>query len=128
MWTQLAQTAQAGDSSIVLQVAVDWVAGDNIVISTTGDKMSQIQNEQHTIQSVSANGLTVTLTKPLEYMHLGETITITGSYTFEARAEVGLLSHNVVVRGSDNDQFHDVIEACPDGFDPGNVAIIDVKP
>ena len=37
----------------------------------------------------------------------------------EARAEVGLLTHNVVVRGSDNKQWHDTIEACPEGFDPG---------
>ena len=37
----------------------------------------------------------------------------------EARAEVGLLAHNVVVRGSDNDEWHDEIEECPEGFDTG---------
>ena len=42
-----------------------------------------------------------------------------GSVTLEARAEVGLLTHNVVVRGSDNDEWHDVIKACPEGFDTG---------
>ena len=55
----------------------------------------------------------------LQFKHLGETLTIEGSNQLEARAEVGLLSHNVVVRGSDNVQWHDVIEACPAGFDPG---------
>ena len=37
----------------------------------------------------------------------------------EARAEVALLTRNVVVRGSDNDEWHDVIEKCDEGFDTG---------
>ncbi len=118
MWTRLASTANAGASTITLEVAVDWVVGDEIVIATTGNRVSQSQNEQRTIASVSGN--TVTLTQALDYKHLGETVTVSGSYTLEARAEVGLLSHNIVFRGSDNDQWHDVIEACPEGFDPGN--------
>ena len=119
MWTRLAQTVNSGSSTITLQQSVDWETGDEIVISSTGDKFSQKENEQRTIQSVSGDGLTLTLNKPLEYKHLGETKTITGAYTIELRAEVGLLSHNVIVRGSDNDAWHDKIEACPDGFDPG---------
>ena len=59
----------------------------------------------------------------LDYAHLGETIDIglgmDPGKALEARAEVGLLTHNVVVRGSDNKQWHDTIEACPDGFSPG---------
>lgn len=35
------------------------------------------------------------------------------------RAEVGLLTHNVVVRGSVNHQWSETIEACPAGFDTG---------
>ena len=36
-----------------------------------------------------------------------------------ACAEVGILSHNIVFRGSDNTAWHGEIEACPDGFDTG---------
>ena len=43
-------------------------------------------------------------------------------HTLEARAEVGLLTHNVVVRGSNDPQWDDVIEACPAGFDTGEFA------
>ena len=121
MWTRLASTANVGDTTITLEVPVDWEVGADIVIATTGDRLSQIENEQRTIAAVSGDGLTLTLTEALEYMHMGETINVRsdGSVTLEARAEVGLLSHNVVVRGSNNDQWNDAIPACEDGFDPG---------
>ena len=32
-----------------------------------------------------------------------------GSYMLQARAEVGLLTHNIVIRGSDNSQWHDQV-------------------
>ena len=34
-------------------------------------------------------------------------------------AEVGLLSRNIVVRGSDNPAWNDKIPACEEGFDTG---------
>ena len=37
----------------------------------------------------------------------------------EARAEIALLSRNIVFRGSDREDWHDHIDACPDGFDTG---------
>lgn len=55
----------------------------------------------------------------LEYRHLGETLSITGGYTMEKRAEVGLLTRNVLVRGYNNPGWNDDIPACPDGFDTG---------
>ena len=59
---------------------------------------------------------------PLEYEHLGVTVDIDGAgTTLEARAEVMRLTRNVVVRGSDNPEWHDVIKACPAGFDTGTV-------
>ena len=37
------------------------------------------------------------------------------------RAEVGLLSRNVRVIGTRDQQWSDEIEACPDGFDTGQL-------
>ena len=54
----------------------------------------------------------------MESRHLGESIDVDGA-TLEARAEIGLLSRNVLVRGSDNTEWHDEIEACDDGFHTG---------
>ena len=39
--------------------------------------------------------------------------------TVEYRAEVGLKSRSILVKGRSNSQWNDVIEACPDGFDTG---------
>ena len=55
----------------------------------------------------------------LRFEHLGVTEDLGGGYTLEMRAEVGLLSRNVKVIGSRDQQWSDEIEACPDGFDTG---------
>ena len=115
-WTFLASTAQAGDITIDLLEEVEWYVGDEIVIATTGLRHSQIETETRTITGIS--GSTLTLDEALVYKHLGETVTY-GSDTLEARAEVGLLTHNVVVRGYNDPQWNDVIEKCEAGFDTG---------
>ncbi|XP_072925977.1 LOW QUALITY PROTEIN: PKHD1 like 1, tandem duplicate 1 [Hemitrygon akajei] len=117
-WTHLAETAEAGTSTITLQKAVSWKAGDQIVIATTGDRHSQGESEQRTIGNVSVDGRTLYLTEGLTYRHLGTVLPLPGT-VLEARAEVGLLTRNVVVRGSNNMEWNDHIERCPEGFDTG---------
>ncbi|KAM8882915.1 PKHD1 like 1, tandem duplicate 1 [Synchiropus picturatus] len=121
-WTRLAATAAAGATTITLEKKVTWKVGDKIVIATTGHRHSQKENEVRTIASVSANGLTLTLTEPLTYEHLGVGVTLQEGTVFEAKAEVGLLTRNVKVQGSINDEWSDKIEACEDGFDTGEFA------
>lgn len=98
MWTHLNATANSGSSQISLRQPVNWIIGNQIVIATTGDYESQGESEVRTITSVSSDGLTLTLDTPLNYTHLGITQSV-GSTTIELRAEVGLLSHNVVFQG-----------------------------
>lgn len=38
IWTRLAQTAKAGESTLILQEAVTWKPGDTIVIASTGHR------------------------------------------------------------------------------------------
>nr|XP_055075555.1 fibrocystin-L-like [Misgurnus anguillicaudatus] len=122
-WTRLSQTAQNGSSTLTLMDAVTWKTGDEIVIASTGDRHSQRENELRSIASVSADGRTLTLTKPLTYTHLGVSVTLPDGTVFEARAEVGLLTRNIVVRGSNNQEWNDLIPACPAGFDTGEFAV-----
>lgn len=63
---------------------------------------------------------TITLTKNLDYTHLGTSETISG-YNLEYRAEVGLLTRNIVLRGERDRQWTEVIAACPAGFNTGNL-------
>ena len=97
-WTRLAVTAVVNSSILQLQEPVDWVAGDQIVIAATGKDGNE--TEENEVVSVSANGLTLTLMHKLNYNHLGVTEIFEGGHFIEMRAEVGLLSHNVIVEGS----------------------------
>uniref|UniRef100_A0A3Q3X6F5 Uncharacterized protein n=1 Tax=Mola mola TaxID=94237 RepID=A0A3Q3X6F5_MOLML len=115
-WTHLAQTASPGSVTLNLMKAVTWKVGDEIVIASTGHRHSQRENEVNRIADVSADGLTLTLTEPLKYSHLGVSVTLPDGTVFEGRAEVGLLTRNILVRGSQHQEWNDQIEACPDGF------------
>lgn len=83
---------------------------------------SQGENEKRTIASVSADGMHITLTRPLNYTHLGITTTLPDGTVFEARAEVGILTRNILIRGSENVEWNDKIPSCPDGFDTGTLS------
>eukprot|EP01119_Soliformovum_irregulare_P016308 TRINITY_DN469_c2_g2_i1.p1 TRINITY_DN469_c2_g2~~TRINITY_DN469_c2_g2_i1.p1 ORF type:complete len:1290 (+),score=305.32 TRINITY_DN469_c2_g2_i1:17-3886(+) len=110
-WTRLSQTVAAGSSQITVDDAVNWNVGDQIVIATTdypysipwSDNFPQSinwilgrgspdQNEQRTVVSVAGN--VITLDSPLTYMHWGS--------GFE-KAEVGVLTRNIVIQGSPAD-------------------------
>ncbi|XP_052245987.1 fibrocystin-L-like isoform X3 [Dreissena polymorpha] len=121
-WTRLASTANAGAATITVQDDIsDWSVGDSIVVATTGDHFSQGESEEHLISAKS--GQTITLTTALKFKHLGVTETFNGvdgaTVKFDYRAEVGLLTRNIVVRGNEDPQWTRDIQACAAGFDPG---------
>ncbi|KAL4228553.1 Fibrocystin-L [Mactra antiquata] len=120
-WTRLAATASSGSYTISLESAVDWNVGDEIVMASTGGRHSQSENEKKTIAAISHDGRTLTLETPLEADHFGVEEVFDGT-TVEFRGEVGLLTHNVVVRGNQDIQWNDEITACEDGFDTGEFA------
>lgn len=97
-WSKLGATANNGSSTITLLQSVNWTIGSQIVIATTNDRFSQKESEVRQITNISSNGLILTLDKPLTYTHLGITQTL-NSVTIEIRAEIGLLSHNVIFQG-----------------------------
>jgi cell surface hyaluronidase len=93
-WTKLGVTANKGDRTLTLAKTVDWQPGDSIVIASTD--FAYEQAETFKIQSIA--GTTVTLDKPLQYMHYGGVQTYNGKRV-DQRAEVGLLSRNIVIQG-----------------------------
>ncbi|WP_396612531.1 G8 domain-containing protein [Haloferax sp. S1W] len=93
-WTQLGATANAGDSRIQLEETVNWEAGDEIVLAPSGTDPTEA--ERRTIESV--DGDTVELNSGLDHDHFGETQKVDGR-TVDIRAEVGLLTRNIVMRG-----------------------------
>jgi hypothetical protein len=114
VWTRLRLTANPGDRTIHLQEQVQWKKGDRIIVTSTdygplvkysddlkknfksidwtlGKDDFPDQSEEHFVEAVS--GLTIVLKDPLKYVHWGE--------GYE-RAEVALLTRNVVFKGDDD--------------------------
>ncbi|OJJ23479.1 hypothetical protein BKI52_03700 [marine bacterium AO1-C] len=99
-WTQLGSTAYVGRTYITLKEPVDWEVGDRIVIASTDFDMNHA--EERVISSISSNKRTVYFTDPLDYKHYGSLQTYSGNsrtWTLDERAEVGLLSRNLVIQG-----------------------------
>lgn len=66
-WVLLANTASVGATEIkLLWGQKDWPVGGTIAIATTGDRHSQIETEVRTIQAISDDGRTITLSAALE--------------------------------------------------------------
>lgn len=106
-WLMLNKTANPGDSSITLEYAPNWRQGDSIVIASTADDMNQAE----VVQIKKVNGTVVTLKSPLRYRHYGVSQSFSNgkrNWQLDTRAEVGLLSRNIVIQGdqsSDSNGF-----------------------
>ena len=68
-WTQLSSTVDSGATSIALHEPVDWEVGSQIVVATTS--YDSAETEVVVVASVGADGLTLDITPPLQYHHLG---------------------------------------------------------
>jgi cell migration-inducing and hyaluronan-binding protein len=110
-WTRLAATAQIGDTTITLEDSVSWKVGDRIVIATTDfPEYSNVVPDQNEVRAISAvTGTTVTLDSPLTYMHWGQgtfyTLKFLKLLLGYEHAEVGLLTRNILIRGSEEGSF-----------------------
>jgi cell migration-inducing and hyaluronan-binding protein len=92
-WTKLSSTAEAGATSINVLDASGWRAGDEIVLASTD--FNPRQAERRTVTAVSGN--TLTLDRPLEYMHFGEI-----TFGVDERGEVAMLTRNIKVQASED--------------------------
>lgn len=119
-WTHLDATATSGSSEIILKEPVDWKLGSQIVIASTGDKFSPGENELRIIVAKSNDNKTLSLNKELKHDHLCEKRTVgSGNNTqhIYIKAEVGLLSRNVLFQGNSDSSWSRLLSApaCPDG-------------
>lgn len=87
-WTRLAEPARKDDDRIALEAPVPWPVGAEIAIASTSPNPANAE----TRRIAQVKGATLVLDRPLEKDHRAD-----GS----ERAEVALLSRNVVVSGID---------------------------
>jgi hypothetical protein len=97
-WTRLAATAAPGATTITLAEPPGWRVGERIVIASTA--LDPTQAEERLIAAV--NGATLTLDRPLQHRHWGTIQRFDdGRVQSDQRAEVGLLSRNIVIQGDE---------------------------
>ncbi|MBM3984034.1 MAG: hypothetical protein FJ304_27965, partial [Planctomycetes bacterium] len=96
-WTQLDATAEPGAKQITLKDAVKWQTGDKLCVAPSG--YSPLESEQVTV--TAAAGKVVSFEPALKFKHWGTLQTFEGR-TLDERAEVGLLTRNVLVRTGDD--------------------------
>jgi len=92
-WSKLAATAEAGRTSFTVLDASGWRAGDEVVLASTD--FNPRQAERRTITGV--NGNTLTIDRPLQYMHFGEI-----TFGVDERGEVANLTRNIRVQASED--------------------------
>ncbi|CAF3397266.1 unnamed protein product, partial [Rotaria socialis] len=98
-WTRLATTASAGQNSITLSEPVDWLVGDEIILTTTDTRIDHV--ERHNITGISGGGTIITLTGALAYTHIVLHNVFPNGEIYHVAGAVGLLTRNVrVINGN----------------------------
>lgn len=96
-----------------------WSVGDQIILASTS--RTPAENEELTITSVSDDNRTLDISPSIKYKHISIEQAVAGR-RIVTRAEVGLLTRNVVVEGSVEEGRSQDIRKCLAGFDPGMFA------
>ena len=96
-WTALARTINVGESVLIVEAEPDWVAGDEILISTTTYEPRQA--EKFIIEGIEGNKITVKGT--FKFKHLGGRYLV-GKNMLRMAAKVALLTRNIVIEGADD--------------------------
>jgi hypothetical protein len=110
-WTELKETAEVGTNKITLNALTDWAVGEEIVIAPTDFEADHAEAFKIiAVDNSSGTNTVLTLNSTTNYKHYSGSKDYTGSNgvnadktkTLEMRAEVGLLTRNVVYKGADD--------------------------
>ena len=95
-WTRIASEIAVGATTLTLVEDVDWAVGEEIVVAST----SFDHNEAERKTITAKNGRTLTVNSAFAYRHVA-VVESHGSDQLEMRAEVGLLTRNIKMKGED---------------------------
>jgi len=131
-WTELATTVLPNKNQITLNVKTDWQVGEEIVVASTDFNLDHAEVFQITGVDNSGTKTVLTLNTTTTYKHYSGSKTYTGSNgvnpdmtkTLEMRAEVGLLTRNVVYKGADDDSVANKYGAHIMLHSPGDESVI----
>jgi hypothetical protein len=98
-WTELDDTVLSGESKITLVEEVDWEAGDEIMITSTSYDMNEAEFATVLDNRVIGGKSEIILESPLKNRHYAGSEQYGDSDVLTMRAEVCLMSRNVVYQG-----------------------------
>ena len=96
-WTQLAASVDSQATRLTVLDAEGWAVGDELAIAPSGFAAEEV--DRVAVTAIDGNALTVA--PPLRYAHFGEVLSY-GGKAIDCRAEVALLTRNVVIRSGDD--------------------------
>lgn len=106
-WTKLNHTAPAGATTLVVLGSVDWKVGDEIIVPSTDYEPGHAEEVTLTaVHPLTVDGVPFTalsIDAPLAHSHFAAVETHGGKQV-EMRGEVGHLSRDIVIRGTDIDE------------------------
>ncbi|TNV88211.1 hypothetical protein FGO68_gene8985 [Halteria grandinella] len=98
-WTMLENTIEEGSRQLTLIRDIDWKVGERIVVAPTG--YYNFEAEERVITAVDNSNPDkpiITVNEPFYHKHFGEVQWFDDDF-IEMRAEVGLLTRNILYRG-----------------------------
>ena len=117
-WVALGPSTAPGHDTVRLDQPVDWRRGERIAVASGAD---HAVIEEHTIQQIAADCLTVKLTTPMTHRHHGKQGTVRHVLP-GSLAKAVLLVRNVVVEGCEASERDSVGAYCLIAGGPGEVA------
>lgn len=104
-WTELHTTVNKGGFEIIVtdDVSNEWKVGDEIVIASTDFNSEHAERRIIDTITTHADGAKITFTPQLDFKHYAGTYSADTSdgtsHSITMRAEVGLLTRNIVYQG-----------------------------
>ncbi len=102
-WTQISGDLGAGATTLSTLVPTGWAPGDVLAVAPSGEDARHAER----VTVVSVDGASVEFTPALTHPRLGRVFTYAGK-EIDMRAEVGLLSRNIVIRSAADDPADDL--------------------
>ena len=97
-WTDLDSTVQVDGTSLTLVEEVDWEVGDHIMITSTSVNQNETEFFNVLSNTVSGGKSIITIDGKFKYKHYAG-VEQYGTDTLTMRAEVCLMSRNIIFRG-----------------------------
>ena len=113
-WTRLVQPAAAGDTSLFVRARLDWAAGEDILVASTGFDGDHTETRTVVSSTWRTEGVTeVVVSEPLTFRHASERV-VDGDRWRVVEAEVGLVTRTVTIESAeeaDEDVRQEELEA-----------------